>query len=734
MAARTFGVRLALLPYVADDKRVEDISTLARNPLLAPLGVQELGTFLDVLEQVSVPQGTLMVEQGRDNDYAYFVLEGQARVSRSGSELASLGPGDSFGELALASQRASTASVEATMPMRLARLSRSRYAQLATTRPGLALHLAQTVSMQLAEQLASSSEGLVGGPNRLRARRKEVTVRSGGSVTHVPTGTPIQTLLPDGGKKGRIVGALLDNRPVSLETPVVCDATVAPIPIAAPEGREIFMRSVGLLVLEAAAQVAPETRCRWGPTLGPAQVVEVDADVPPDLAALSTAVEQRIRSLIEQNVPFREHVSTLEEARHQFLAQGWAEAAALLRTQRDPTITLVSCGTIFAPSMGPVLRSARDIGHVRVLPHAQGLLVDLEEHLSEYAPGRHHDTRIDPITQEARVPRFGGEMAEAHRAWLATLGVQSVGHFNDACVSGRMGELIRVSEGFHEKRIGQIADAIASRRSTVKIIRIAGPSSSGKTTFIKRLTVQLEIDGMHPVNLSIDDYYVDRERTPVDERGEYDFEAVEAIDRALLQRQVTELLEGRRIKVARYDFRSGRSLPSGGPELALTAGDVLVLEGLHGLNPDLLDSGVRPEQKFGIFIHPATTIPFDRLNGVATEDLRLLRRIVRDRHARGYSAADNIVRWPSVRRGEQFHVFPCEPFADAVFDSSLVYELSVFKVFADRYLLEVPQDHLAFPTALRLRNLVDRFVGIYPEHVPPTSVLREFIGGSGFEY
>jgi uridine kinase len=295
-------------------------------------------------------------------------------------------------------------------------------------------------------------------------------------------------------------------------------------------------------------------------------------------------------------------------------------------------------------------------------------------------------------------------------------------------------QLIRVTEGFQEKRIGQIADLIAASRDRIRIISIAGPSSSGKTTFIKRLTVQLQINGVNPLGISLDDYYVDRVKTPKDAKGEYDFEALEALDLPLLQDHMARLLRGETVKTARYDFKSGASQPAGGPAIALRSGDVLMLEGIHGLNPRLLGSAPADGELFRVFIHPATTLPFDRLTRVSATDLRLLRRIIRDRHGRGHSAADNILRWPSVQAGERAHIFPHQGEADAVFDTALVYEPAVLKVYAERYLLEVPSDHPAYPTALRLRHLVDRFVSIYPDHVPPNSLIREFIGGSGFEY
>jgi uridine kinase len=377
--------------------------------------------------------------------------------------------------------------------------------------------------------------------------------------------------------------------------------------------------------------------------------------------------------------------------------------------------------------MGPLLPSTGAMVGFRVSPGELGLALELGERDPRRLRG---DGR--PPAPAQTTPR-DGDMAGDHRRWLATMGVTSVGAFNELCISGQVSQLIRVAEGFHEKRIGRIADQIAAARDRIRVISIAGPSSSGKSTFIKRLKVQLQIEGVNPVGVGLDDYYVDRERTPRDAKGEWDFEAVEALDLALLQDHVRRLLAGEAVHPARYDFLTGRSLRDGAATVQLRSGDVLMLEGIHGLNPRLLGSVPR-EEVFRIFVHPATTLPFDRLTRTSATDLRLLRRIVRDRHQRGHSAADNILRWPSVQAGEREHIFPFLHEADAAFDSSLVYEPAVLKVFAERYLLEVPQHHPAYATAHRLRYLVDRFVSIYPDHVPPTSLVREFIGGSGFEY
>lgn len=448
---------------------------------------------------------------------------------------------------------------------------------------------------------------------------------------------------------------------------------------------------------------------------------------------LCARYDEMMRVLVAERMPFRHELWTVEEARTYFREEQWDDAAALLSTCRETKVSLVSCGVVYALDNGPMLADTGAVQGVHVVPHPDGLLLDFGGLVRGQIPGI-VGADMDPVEQEQACPRFAGEMARAHQEWLAAMGVTSVGAYNELCVSGQLEQLVRVAEGFHEKQLSRVADTIAARSDAIRVIAIAGPSSSGKTTLIKRLTVQLLVNGIRPVELSLDDYYVDREHTPRDEGGAYDFEALEALDLGRFQDDLARLLRGERVRLPRYDFTVGRSLSAGGREIALGAGDVLLLEGIHGLNPTLIGGAARPEQVYSLFVHPATTLAFDRLTVVAASELRLLRRIVRDRHARGNLAADSILRWPSVKRGELRHIFPRQLHADTIFDSALVYELSVLKVFAERYLLEVPTAHPAFPTAFRLRELLDRFVSIYPDRVPPTSVLREFIGGSGFEY
>lgn len=718
------------LPFVYG-KRPEDLEILSRSTLLRGLSIQELSAFLDLLDQVALAPGTCVFREGEEGDYMFFVLEGEARLRRGQLELRPVGPGDHFGELAMLSAGRRAATVEAHTTMRLARLSRSRYTSLATKHPRIALHFTQALATALGEQLTAMTDnvGLLAYTRSL-PRHVQVRVLRGGDELLVGTGTLAGTVLPREAEGSLVVGATLNHKPASLEAAIVSDVDLGALTLDTWEGRDIYRRSAALVLLEAARRSTPELSVRMGPPLENGQVVLVDGPVGEAAARALTAAVAR---LSRDDLPLREEVWALDEAREYLLERGARAAAALLPNRRENTVTLLSCGETFALGLGPVVPRASYLTGIAVVPHAMGLLLRLGEPVDRHMP-THRAARVDPTAREPSHPRYGGEMSVAGRAWLAGMDVTSVGSFNETCVRGRVPELIRVAEGFHEKWIGRIADEIAARRDRVKVIVIAGPSSSGKTTFIKRLTVQLVVNGLRPVELSLDDYYVDREKTVRDEQGDYDFEAFEAIDADLLQTQARRLLDGELVKTARYDFVSGKSFASGGREVALREGDVLLLEGIHGLNPALLAEHVDPAQVFRIFVHPATTLPFDQLSVLPPEDVRLVRRIVRDRHSRNYTAADTILRWPSVRRGELRHIFPYLPNADVVFDSSLVYEMSVLKTYAERYLLEVPPTHPAFTTAYRLRNLIDQFVAIYPDHVPPTSVIREFIGGSGFEY
>lgn len=723
---------VSALPFTYG-KRLDDLDVLARSPLLRSMPIQDLSQLLELLDQVALPSGTSVFREGDAADLMYFVLEGEARMRRGSLELRPLRAGDSFGEAALLATSPRSFTVETHGTVRLARLSRSRYLSFIASHPRAALHLTQALAALLAQQVVDLTDdvGLI-AHQRSSPRHTHVRIRRNGDSLVVPTGTLVGAMLPrvDERSGAPVVGGLVNHRAESLEHPLVADATLAAATPETADARAIVLRSAALLFLEAARRAAPDVPLRMGPTIDVGQVVLAAAGL--DRARLARKILERLDTLRTEDVALREEVWSTDEARLYFTEHGAADVAALLLARRESTVTLASCGETVVLGMGPLLPRATFVGPITLEPHPAGLLLSLPE-LARYLP-MDRGERVDPIACERRAPRYMGPMAASQTRWLDGLGITSAGAFATFCIGQHVPELIRVAEGFHEKWIGRIVDAIVSRRNDLQVIAISGPSSSGKTTFIKRLTVQLLVEGINPVAISLDDYYVDRTKSPIDESGDYDFEAYEAVDAGLLREQTTKLLAREELRVARYDFVAGKSEPHGGRALRMGVGDVLLMEGIHGLDPALLAGVVEPARIYRIFVHPATTLAFDRANVLAPDDLRLLRRIVRDRHHRNYDAAATIARWPSVRRGELRRIYPFLANADVVFDSALVYEPSILKTFAERYLLEVPLDHPSAATAHRLRKTIDPFVTIYPDHVPQTSVIREFIGGSGFEY
>lgn len=686
----------------------------------------ERDRVLGYCRSVSYPPEAVIIAEGSSDRALYVVTSGEARIDRRGVEVGVAGPGDHFGELALIAGRLRAASVTAVTELAAWMLGPDDYRRLVDHEPGIALRLVEVLVAGVGDRLTEMTESVSQLLHeRSLPRRAQVVVTLGGEKIRTRNGTRLGELLAGSvGGDELIVAGLVDRRPLSLSSPISADSNIEALTRRHWEGQRIYRESVGLLLLEAVHRIDPAIDVQLGHSLGFAQRLLLRDIDGLSLAELGERVERTMRELVAEARPLREELWTLEEARTHFAARGWDSARELLATWRDTTVPLVSYGDVYALHLSPFLSTTRDVDDFSLVADERGWLL---------IHGR-RDLGADELAIEARSASSHVErMTSHHHRWLRALGMISVGAFNLACLRGSVAELIHVVEGFQEKRISQIADAIGERAGDIEVVCIAGPSSSGKTTFIKRLKIQLQVNGLNPVGLSLDDYYVDRARTPRDPDGELDFEAFETLRVDLLQEHLGRLHAGERVTTARYDFHSGTSHAEGGPSVQLGSSDIIMLEGIHGLNPRLLES--LPERSvFRIYICPLAQLPFDRLSRVHASDLRLLRRIVRDRHTRSISVADNIDRWPSVRRGERRHIYPYQENADEIFDSSLIYEPSVLKVFAERYLLEVPRAAAAYTTALRLLKLLDRFIAIYPDHVPPTSILREFIGGSGFEY
>jgi uridine kinase len=680
------------------------------------------------LDLLVVPAGTVIVREGDDDRDLFFVGAGEAVERHRGAERGRIAAGDCFGAFELVAGTPHPSTITALTEVVLQRLPHARFERIERDDPALALALVQRIL------------ALVSSPHHPGARTRsntigEVDVTIDGKVMRVAAGTPLLRLLPSEVDGEPVVAGLVDRRAMSLVTPILAGGVLQPLTTAHWEGSRVYRRSVGLLLLEAVARFRPDLQAQLGYSLGYAQRVHVRGEVT-SWATLAEEVNAWMLRLVDEDLALREVWWTIDEARASFERAGWHSAAELLRTSRDTMARAVTFGTVHALRIDAIAPRTGMLTGFCVIAGSDGLVLvhgDVDD-LGAAPRGRTVVTPAPAHTQAAvSIARRTETMMRDHVRWLETMGVTDVGGLNSACIGGDVSQLIRVAEGFHEKRVGQIADAIAARTGRVKVVAIAGPSSSGKSTFIKRLRVQLLVNKIHPRDISLDDYFIDRAAVRPGPNGEIDLEALEILHIDLLQEHLSRLLAGETVATARYDFRTGKSHPAGGPTLCLAAGDVLLVEGIHGLNPRLLATLAETEV-FRVFVSPLAQLPFDHLSRVHASDLRLIRRIVRDRHFRSTNAAATIAQWPSVRDGERRHIFAYQHHADEVFDSSLVYELSVLRVFAERYLLEVPADRPEYTTAFRLLRMLDQFVTIYPDHVPPTSILREFLGGSGFEY
>lgn len=516
----------------------------------------------------------------------------------------------------------------------------------------------------------------------------------------------------------QIYAAVVNNRVVSLSSPIVRSGTVEPITYRSRHGAQIYRRHLVTMLYEVFYSNFPGATIRVGQAISEGYYFEVNG-VKVNGQFLET-IRTSIKNLAAQRHPFVFRRVPVEEARRLFVQEGTEFKRQVLDYWPSAYVGVMGCGTFLDFALGPIAP------HTGFFDKFDLLAVDGDFVLQFPDPGHDLVTRND-----GPQPKLLASLKES-RKWGQLLGVSHVGHLNTACINGSIREIIQVAEGQHEKKASDIADQV-ERRSR-RLVLIAGPSSAGKTTFTKRLSVQLRVVGLQPVSISLDNYYVDREQTPKDDNGEYDFEALEAIDIPLFNDHLRRILDGERLLTPRYDFATGKRSPI---EKWIPVGihdrDVLIIEGIHGLN-DELTPAVPGSSKYKIYVNALNPLAIDEHNRVHTSDARLVRRIVRDRHYRGYSAAQTIATWDSVRRGERRHIFPFQESADVIFDSSLIYEFSVLKIFAERYLLEVPRSHPSFAEAYRLRKFLSMFVAILPGDVPQTSLLREFIGGSNFSY
>lgn len=430
-------------------------------------------------------------------------------------------------------------------------------------------------------------------------------------------------------------------------------------------------------------------------------------------------IRRRMQEIIDARMPIRRFTVPTEEAVALFQEKGDVEKVKLLKTSGSIYTTYYKIGDYVDYYYGTLLTNTSQLYLFGLEKYYDGMLLRI--------PSLKNPDVLGEMTRQDKM----FEIFKEHHRWQSILGIRTVGDFNQAIDANHSTDIINISEALQEKKIAKIAEEIASRKG-VKLVLLAGPSSSGKTTSCKRLSIQLAVNGLKPLQISLDDYFVDREKTPKDASGEYDYESIYALDLDLLNEQFNALFRGEEVELPKYDFQSGKSKKSGN-KLKMNDNNVLVVEGIHALNPELT-AHIPQEQIFRVYASALTTILLDNHNYIPTTDNRLLRRIIRDYKYRGVSAQETIHRWPSVRAGENKWIFPFQENADAMLNTAMLYELAVIKTQAEPLLQQVPENCEEYAEAYRLLKFLKYFKGIPYNNLPPTSLLREFLGGSSFHY
>jgi uridine kinase len=516
-------------------------------------------------------------------------------------------------------------------------------------------------------------------------------------------------------KAAPIVGAIVNNELRELTYPIQIESVVQPVTMADEDGMRIYRRTLTLILEAAFEDLFPKARLTIDHSVAAGgyfcQVTEHPALNVEEIKQLKTAMEE----IVKRDEPLLRERTPLQNAIEHFQKKGHKDKVRLLAHRKKDFLILYRLGTHCDYHHGYMLPST---GYVKWFD-----LERVEGGFTLRFPRRGSPKEISPVSDFPK-------MLAAFRRYgelLETLGIESAGSLNDAILANRIQEIVLVAEARHEQQLAEIAALIAARREQIHVILIAGPSSSGKTTSSKRLSVQLLVHGISPFPFEMDNYFVERERTPLDEEGKYDFESIYALDREQLGKDLECLIAGERIQLPRFNFRAGHQEP--GEVVQLQPGQIIIMEGIHGLHPELLPD-LPPGQTFRIYISALTQLNLDRYNRVSTTDTRLLRRIVRDARERGYTAQETIQRWESVTRGEKRNIFPYQENADIIFNSALVYELSALRPFAEPLLRQVPFGTHEFIEAKRLLALLEWFAPMSREIVPNNSILCEFIGGS----
>ncbi len=514
-----------------------------------------------------------------------------------------------------------------------------------------------------------------------------------------------------------VVGAMVDNVLWDLWGEPRTDCHVSFIDRGHPDGYRMMTRGYTLLLVKAVRDIYPRRGIKIMHSLSKGLFCKW-ADDSLVRKEERLAIESRMREMVEEDLKIERREISREEGIRVFSEAGMEDKAKLLQFRQKKTMSACTCDGYTDYFFGRLPPSMGYMKQFELRYYAPGLIVRF--------PCPTHPDGIPPYREQRKLARLYGE----YKRWAEIMEASDAASLNEIIMKGEINDLIRVQEAFHEKKIARIADTITSQRDSLKLILIAGPSSSGKTTFAQRLKVQLRVNGLHPVTISLDDYFVDNNKTPLDEEGNFDFDHIDAIDVPLFNEHLQLLLMGEEVMLPRFDFVHGKRVDNH-RKLRLEDKNILLVEGIHGLNERLTET-VPPQNKFKIYISALTMLNLDDHNRIPTTDTRIIRRIVRDSQFRNHTAMETIYQWPMVRRGEERFIFPYQEEADEMFNSALIYELAVLKSYVEPLLREIPHTEPAYAEALRLLSFTQNFLEVGTDEIPPNSILREFIGATCF--
>ena len=545
----------------------------------------------------------------------------------------------------------------------------------------------------------------------------------GGAQIRCAAGTHVRNILPQRRSPEGLdyLGALVNNDAVSLSYPLEVDSNVTLLTRGDPHGFRIYHRAVCFLLAKAVKELFPDARFAVQHSLGTGFFCSFEMDGKSGICdEQMQRIDQHMRALVERDIPIERREIAFTEVVRRFEQEKQWDKYNLLRFRNPPKIATCWCENFSDLAHGPLAPSTGALALFKLISYPPGFVLQV--------PEQQNPKQLPPFEPQPQLFQIFKE----HKEWGRILGVNTVGRLNEIIASKEISDFIKIAEAFHEKKIAQIADHIFEHREHIKWALIAGPSSSGKTTFAKRLAVQLRVNGLVPVTISVDNYFVNREQTPLDENGKPDFENIETVDLPLFNEHLMRLDKDDEVELPSFNFEKG-CREYRGLKLRIEPGQIVLVEGIHGLNPRLTQS-VPSAHKLRIYVSALTQLNLDSNNRISTTDNRLVRRMVRDNNFRGNSALATLTMWPSVRRGEKTWIFPYQQEADIAFNSALDYELAVLKPFVEPLLVEIKPYHPQYAEARRLLAFLSSFLGVSDRLVPPTSILREFIGRSSFSY